>query len=293
MGRVYVSVGGHRLTCDGHPLYIGDLNGKAAVLRQPLDFRSRRLAACSAMLSARSRTVSALIQEISAASKASSAFVQPLLTRRFATATLAQPLNTAQRLIRQVALAQDLSAFAPCGYDIVSMNLDTGEELVLGFAREDGLALTGVSIADGFYLIRTRPRGLFWDGYRSERSWLIVVVGGELATPLPLAQTAAYQYRLNDTLLWWQWLPIHVTYDPTDWAIWVSEAEPVDVGGDPDYTVLAHGTGRYSVAISQGQTAIYVAVRARRGTDLGPITTLAIPEPPAQLPSPVNQLAWV
>jgi hypothetical protein len=293
LGKVYLTVSGNRLTVSGNYLIIGEVVGRTAELVHPIDIRSRRESALIAEVTARGGMEAALIQELRASRRAVARFTQTLSGRSARSAALYQTVDVSAHIIRHVCLSQELTAFQRGGWEVWATNLDTGAESSLGFIRDGVGTLTGVTLADGYFLVRTRPSGCFWGAYQEERSWLIVVQDGELATPLPLIQTLAYQFRREDTLVWWQWIPTHITFDPTDFAVWTSETEPVDTSGDPTYTIGAGGTGRYSVGIVQGANPLYVAVRARRGSAAGPLGLLSIPTPPPQLPSPSNQLAWM
>jgi hypothetical protein len=293
LGKVYVTAAGHRLTAAGHLVYIGEMVARRTELVKPLIFRSRREAAIASALYSRAATVTSLNQPLSAAAGSEAVLVQPFLAREGVLVALTQPLRVATVIIRHVCLHHELVAQSRAGWDVWATNLDTGAETRLGFVAEATMALTGVVLADGHYLVRMRPQGQFWSGYRDDQSWLVAIEGGEVAIPLPLVQNLTYQFRAEDTLLTWNWLATHITFDPSDFGVWTSEVGPPETTGAPDYTVGAYGVGRYSAAIAQGDTPLWVAVRARRGGALGPVGRLELPAPPPLLASPPNQLAWM
>lgn len=193
------------------------------------------------------------------------------------------------KIVRYLDFHQDFEVHAHSGYQLYAKDLATGVVTALGFIPANGpLELTGVALADGDYEVEVRLQGYFWKDTRCVQRYPLRISGGEIFTPLPSVRNLAYYYNETDTRLSWTWATEVGTQTPTDFAIWTSLTDPVDTSGAPDYTVAASSPGDFSVNIAQA-AALYVAVAARNGADIGPIALLTVPAPPAALDSPANQ----
>lgn len=193
---------------------------------------------------------------------------------------------------RLLALTLPLTVQQRSGYHLYAINQATGAETYLGFVSAAGpLTLAGVSLADGVYEVYARLSGYGWQNYRCISRFPLWISGGEIQTPLPAASAVAATFRYNDTLLTWTWNAQPGTVTPDDWAVWTSLTSPVDTSGAPTHVVSASGTGGYSQALAQGDAPLYVAVCSRLGATKGPLATLTIATPPADLVSPSNQRA--
>lgn len=200
------------------------------------------------------------------------------------------PLYTIIR--RALDLVQPLSVFTRAGYLLYAYEMTTGAETYLGFVPSSGpLQLDAVALADGRYWIEVRLSGYCWQEHRILQRFPICISGGVPVEPLPAATDLSYRWDATATYVSWSWTSAPGDGTPIDWAIWTGAADPVDVSGVPAYAVASAGPGRYSKAVAQGAAALYVAIRARNGLDAGPVATLAIPAPPADLASPDNQAA--
>lgn len=167
-------------------------------------------------------------------------------------------------------------SFAPDGWDIYVNNT------YQGFIASNGAGtLTNVSLSDGDYSIEARPSGNFWQGIKSDTVLNVTISGGEVvAATLPAVESL----RALNLTGWGR--DIYFTYsddfatgDPTDFGLWFGAASPVDVSGDPVTTVTAAGPG-LNYSYRRAQTAAeYIAVRARAGATLGPVSELLLDYP--------------
>lgn len=199
--------------------------------------------------------------------------------------------NLFAKIVRFLDLHQDFEALTKSGYSLHAKDVVTGTVTDLGFVPADGaLELTGVALADGDYEIEVRLHGYFWNDMRTQKRFPVRVFGGELITPLPTPRNLRYAFPTADTRVAWVWQSEAGTVAPDDFGIWTSITEPVDTSGPPDYVVAASSPGEYTETIAQ-TTALFVAIAARKAAEIGPVATLAIPEPPELLDAPAGQFA--
>lgn len=217
---------------------------------------------------------------------------QLIIQQLFARYTdLLTPIFTMAHTPRYADLDLRLDAYAQSGYKLYALNLSTNIETYLGFAPAGGtLQLSGVSLADGSYMIRVTLAGYYWQDERVLQRFPVQIAGGVFVQPLPAISNLAYTFQLAGTLVTWNWLAQPGTVQPTDFALWTGATLPVDQSGAPAYTTAASSPGAYSILIAQAGP-INVAVCARNGSTQGPSQTISIPTPPVTLASPPNQFA--
>jgi hypothetical protein len=198
---------------------------------------------------------------------------------------------TARRSIfeyAELAIASLRDQFEEERYSLYAMD-DAGVETYLGDTTAG--ALTGVSLADGTYRIEARPAGAYWRDVRTMVFASLTIAYGEIDPPdLPPVESLR-----ADPLTGWG-RDIYFTYSadlstalPVDFAVWYGSSSPVSVSGTPDDVITALGA-QANHKIHRAQTAAeWVAVRARSGTDTGPVAEIELDYPAEALTSPAWQ----
>ena len=217
----------------------------------------------------------------------------------------AEAMLGSELCVRAQALATfagDLDILVPPAYRVFAKNLDTDIEIELGFLPLEGtLTLQNIVLPDGNYLIEPRAEGAYWYDCRFGKSYPIQVVGGEIVDALPTVTGLCYEVSSSsldgvehsgrEVKSFWRWDAEDAKSTPEDFAIWLSDVGVSDTSDNPDVVVTAHGAGGYMVLLGELEAAVVVAVAPRRGTRMGPIATLTIPEQMPKLESPENQKA--
>lgn len=175
-----------------------------------------------------------------------------------------------------VSLRLDLDVCAPTRYRVIARDLASGVETVLGDAEPGAMTIAGVALADGDYAMRVEVDGQYWRAARVEREWRITVDGGEVLQPLPPVQRLAAAASGAVLLLSWAWESAAGTAQPEDFGVWTAASLPVSTAGAPAHTAQAFGPGGYLLEVASSPSTLHVAVAARRGARIGPVSTITV-----------------
>jgi len=177
---------------------------------------------------------------------------------------------------RELSLRFDLDVFAPVTFRVYVRDVATGVETFIGTAEPGAMTIPGVALADGDYRIRVEGSGRYWRGARYAETWPVRIVGGELVQPLPAIDNLAAANRGDVVQVSWTLGDLEGFAMPEDFGVWINTSEPVDTSGAPDYVVTATGPGGYSLDVPESASTFFVAVAARRGVLLGPVSTIEV-----------------
>lgn len=172
----------------------------------------------------------------------------------------------------ELALRADLDVFTADQYRVVLRNSVTSEELVLG----TGTSITGVAIPDGDYVLRVEVDGRYWQGARFRAEYAVSISGGELVAALPPIVSLRAGVAGASINVTWKIEPLSGLTAPTEFAVWADDTSPVDTSGAPAVIATYAGVGGYFVQLAAAPTSLFVAVAARLGAQVGPISEVAV-----------------
>lgn len=175
-----------------------------------------------------------------------------------------------------VSLRLDLDVCAPTRYRVIARDLATGTETELGAAEPGAMTIAGVALADGDYALRVEVDGQYWRAARVEREWRVTIEGGEVLQPLPPVLRLSAAPSGAVVLLSWAWENAAGTARPEDFGVWVASTLPVSTGGAPDHTAQAFGPGGHVLELASSPSTFHIAVAARRGARIGPVSTITV-----------------
>lgn len=177
------------------------------------------------------------------------------------------------------------------GWQVISRDINTGIETLLGFIKKDAspLELTDVALSDGTYEIYLKYSGAYWDDARDGKRLTVVINSGVVQSfGLPIIQNLRREIINYRPFLKWS---VNNEYEPLpyNFGIWFSPTSPVSTTLPADYTV-EHFSGQSSYIFPYTQTTNeYVAVAAITATSVGPAEEIYIEWDLVPLISPVNQ----
>lgn len=175
----------------------------------------------------------------------------------------------------ELALRGELDLLTPTLYRVFARAAD-GTETELGTLAPGSTTIAGVALADGDYVLRVEADGRFWRGARFRTEYAISIVGGELEVALPPISSLRAQVVGSSIYVTWRVDSLSGTTAPADFAVWVDDESPVATGGAPAATATWAGLGGYLVQLAAAPTTLFVAVRARLGAQVGPLSEVAV-----------------